>query len=600
MFCALLTAGACAEAHRAEHEPRAALADNTQAQREFRSLSSAWHSLAATERVHLEQPLREYIARYPKEDPTRLARGYLGWILYQKGELVEAERCIDPNLRGPEGRAKDFSQVVEGAVLTEHGRPLDAIRLLRPLQRQLIDPIERFLATEQLVHGALAAALYAEALNYMVDWLDQAEARDRTRIAEAIEARVAKIPDSYLEHALDPLEQEGESSTNSDAHRGIHRQWLFQTITKQLAHVAERTRNVSLAARILERNPALALDPASSSLVQLATGGEPPATIAGRTIGLLLETNDALSRRRAADVAAGIAFVLDQKEGRDHDVQLVFEDAVPDAAAGLSKLLAQGAAVLVAGIDTKNSDAAMHYAQVSQAPLLSLASNPTGSDFAFSVGLAAAAEEGLLSTLLVNMGYRVMTYGPLDYPCNDPALTLPWQTPDAVRITGAALLLDGTCLKAFTHDTHGSSPKPRLALGVESSFTALTKPDTLRGYSQPLFLSAGYYPFMDEQPSDLEAFRARSRRIPNWYETLGHDVAEIAVQVMAPLPEVRSTELADVTRYHASVQQALRGFESDKLWSSKHARFDAQHQLERELGLAGQDPKNDSDKQGSP
>src|SRR5690606_8946426 len=137
-WCLLLVlGGACGPSRSNEERPKAALASSTPAQAEFRDLSNRWHAERSERRIQLEPELQSFLERYPQDDQTRLARAYLAWILCQNGELVEARRLIEKTKRGPLGTARDFSEVVEAALLTEHERPVEAIRILRPLQGKI-------------------------------------------------------------------------------------------------------------------------------------------------------------------------------------------------------------------------------------------------------------------------------------------------------------------------------------------------------------------------------------------------------------------------------------------------------------------------------
>ena len=75
----------------------------------------------------LERPLRDYIARYPKEDLARVVRVYLAWVLIQKRELSEARALADAARTGPAGSVRDFAVVTEAAILIRLGsRPAAA------------------------------------------------------------------------------------------------------------------------------------------------------------------------------------------------------------------------------------------------------------------------------------------------------------------------------------------------------------------------------------------------------------------------------------------------------------------------------------------
>jgi hypothetical protein len=354
-----------------------------------------------------------------------------------------------------------------------------------------------------------------------------------------------------------------------------------------LAAVALRTKDVPLAARIIERNPGLALDPNAGPLVQLATGGEPPATIKGHTIGLLLETEVALARRRAASVAAGIAFALDQAAGKEAGVRLVFEQATHDKGLALSKLSAEGAALIVAGVDAASSEGAARYAQVTHAPVLLLSSAETHSPFAFSIGVDAQVQEQLLTGHLLAQGARALTYGPLDHDCRHSeatgALVHEWQTQ---RVSGLVLLTDESCAAEALMAGQALNFAPQVAFGLEAARTRHERPLADRLF----WLNAGHFPVSTNEPPSLVSFRARAGRAPNWYEVLGRDAAQIAIEVLAALPELMSTEPSAVANYHGQVRQRVDDFNSKQLWSSLDARFDQAGQLTRQLSIVENGP----------
>jgi hypothetical protein len=496
--------------------------------------------------------------------------------LYQKGELIEAHRLLEPTLRGPKGSAQDFSHVVEAALLLEHGRPLEALKILRPLQGKIIDPVERFLATDQLVRAALAAGLHSEALTYMVDWIEQATGRDRTRVTDAIELRLAQIPDAALERALDDLDPQ----TAREGYELVHRQWLFNTLSVHLARRAQGTRNAELAARVLERDPSLALDPKATELVRLATGGDPPATIAGRTLGLLLSRGDEQARRRSTQLAGGIADVLGYTGATAGGLQLVFEQDAPDAVAALTRLSAQGAALLVAGVDAGQAELAARYAELTHSPLLLINEVEGASPYVFSVGVGLEHQERMLwEALRIRGASPVRSYGTeLDQcsPNRDFTATLAGLLNDGVR--GVAFLGDAACAQQLLASAPAGA-RLEVGLGLEAApLLDSGKLDT--GSGLPLRLCAGRFPLAQQDTT--------------WFAALGHDVASIAVDVLSTLPEVRLDEPDEVARYHERVRRALTEYQSDALWTASKARFDARGRLERELTTCQGSKQGDS------
>lgn len=485
---------------------------------------------------------------------------------------------IETTTRGPAGTARDFSQIVEAALLVEHHQPAEAIRLLRSVQGKIIDPVERFLMTEQLVLAALAAGLYSEALSNMVDWVEQAGVRDRPAIQDAVGSHLRRIPTRYLERALEtrkPQPNDPDRSTNPQ--RYALKQWLFQAITERLAAIVVQEKDAVLAARVVEENPALALDP-NSELLRLATGGEPPATIKGRTIGLLLSTGEKDARRRSSEVAAGISATLGFDPAKTGGVQLVFAEGSSDSSEALAELSARGTALLVAGVSGPSAEVAARYAEHTRTPVLLLGRAKTSGDYVFTVGTSLEVEadvlrqglQSLTSDALLDVGFDAA-----DCEARGARNAAVWR--DA-RVGGLVLLTSERCARALVEHTRAAGFQPWFGLGLEASSARAQ----LHG-QRLMILEAGHYPSWSDGAEAVRGFRERLDRDPTWFEALGRDVAKIAIDVLSTLPEVRLDDAERVTTYHRRVRTALTEFESHELWTSKAARFDPEQHLVRDL-----------------
>ncbi len=578
----MLVMSACGSSRPNEDLPKAALASSSPAQATFRDLSNRWHAERADKRIQLEPELRSFLYSHSDDDQTRLARAYLAWILFQKGELVEARRLIEKTKRGPLGTARDFSQVVEAALLTEHQRPVEAIRILRPLQGKIIDPVERFLTTEQLVIAALAANLYSEAMTYMVDWIEHARVSERPALKEAISSHLRRIPRRHLERALGTLEpRTDDPDRQRNPQRYAHKLWLFEAISGRLAALAVRDKDALLAAKVVEKNPGMAVDPNSAELVRLATGGETPATVAGRTIGLLLNMNDAVARRRSSEVATGIASALGFVGDSAGSLQLIFEEDSDDSLRALGELSARGAALLVAGVTSSGADVAARYAEHTSTPILLLGPTSVNGPYVFDIGVAPQNERAMLESALREVTYEIATLGQEQGDCQSDSqvgfdFPLPqWQQ---AHVDGLVITAGAQCVHSLVRYARPHGFRPILALGLE----AASEREEL-GPGQAYFLSAGRYPFEGEDARVAASFEGDFGRLPTWFETLGRDVAQIAIQVLSSLPEVRSGELTQVRTYHGQVRDELERFSSTELWSSRAGKFNERQQLEREL-----------------
>lgn len=491
---------------------------------------------------------------------------------------------IEATTRGPAGTARDFSQVVEAALLVEHHQPAEAIRLLRSVQGKIIDPVERFLMTEQLVLAALAAGLHSEALSNMVDWVEQAGVRDRPAIQDAVGSSLRRIPTRYLERALEtrrPQPNDPDRSTNPQ--RYALKQWLFQVITERLAAIAVQGKDAALAAKVVEENPSLTLDP-NSELLRLASGGEPPATIKGRTIGLLLSTGDKDARRRSSEVAAGISATLGFDPAQSGGVQLVFAEGSTDSSDALAELSARGTALLVAGVSGPNAEVAARYAEHTRTPVLLLGRAKTSGDYVFTVGTSLEEESEVLRRSLQSLTPDALLDVGFDTAdCEGRAArnALAWR--DA-RVGGLVLLTSERCARTLVEHTRAAGFQPWFGLGLE----AVSARAQLHG-RRTSFLEAGHYPSWSEGEETVRGFREQFDRDPTWFEALGRDVAKIAIDVLSTLPEVRLDDAERVTIYHRRVRSALTEFESRELWTSRAARFDPEQHLVRDLRAQVQD-----------
>ncbi len=579
---ALLIATACGSSRTTEERPKAALASSSPAQAEFRTLSNRWHAERAEQRIRLEVELRSFLQRHPEDDQTRLARAYLAWILFQKGELVEARRLIEKTKRGPLGTARDFSEVVEAALLTEHQRPLEAIRILRPLQGKIIDPVERFLTTEQLVVAALAAHLYSEALTYMVDWVEHANVRDRAAVKDAISSHLRRIPQRHLEKALLTLEpRTDDPDRQRNPQRFEHKQWLFEAISGRLAALAVNDKDATLAAKVLEKNPGMAVDPKSTELVRLATGGEAPATIAGRTIGLLLSTTATASRRRSSEVATGITSALGFVGESAGSLQLVFEEDTGDPIQSLNELSARGTALLVAGVTEASAEFAARYAEHNNAPVLLLSPSVTTGRYVFSMGISPEQELRELKQALAGVANERAIVGEDAADCESSSgfgFEFPFSEWRQANVDGVIIAAGQHCLQELGEQLRHKDFHPWFALGLEASAVR-----NRLGNEKVLILSTGHYPFDGDHARFASEFEQDFGRLPTWFETLGRDVAQIAIRVLSSLPEVRSEVATEVKTYHRQVREELERFRSPELWSSIPGEFGEDRQLRRTL-----------------
>lgn len=596
--------------------PVPALADSGSAQRAFRDLKERWQTSGSEQQPQLVAEFRRFLATYPEDDQTRLGRVYLAWLLVNTGELAEARELIEVTRRGPPGAAADFAQVVEGALLVRHNQPHEALKLLRPLQGKLIDPVEAFYATQQLVRSAMAANLYAEALSHVVDWLLQANPMQRPPVRVEVKAMVGRVPRRYLERALETERPLSGEEAAAAPQRVTEQQWFYDVLTAQLGAIAVAQTDRELARRVLAESPALETDSEEpSELLRLATGVSESAAVVEKTVGFVLNTRSAVGRRRSNQVVSALTQSLEllaklddgdagsngpgkpvepaarrkaaQPDAETSEVErrrakrkldVVITDDATDLEHGLAELAARGAPLLLTGMTEEDATAAARFAARERIPVVLFLPPRVTTNYAFVLGVGDSEQQRLAG----------------DGIDPDAALVTELECEVAAESTGVSgfpmaewasegrrslyLLGDAACSKRALNQLRRSKFKADVWFGLESAHL-------WPGESVPDFhtLLAGRFPFAAGSLPQATELAQRLGHQPTWYETLGRDAAVLLEEVFAELPEVQLQDDEEVARYHARVLQRLKTFASKDLWSSSDARFDDGMRLERTL-----------------
>ena len=595
---ALVSSTACGGGEPRVQQPEATVSHDPEAQGAFKTLSAAWHAASPEQRVGLEAAYRDFLRRYPEPNgQTRLASAYLAWILVQKGEQVEANRLSLQAARGPRGAARDFGRVVEAALLIELGRPQQALKILRQVQGKIIDPVERFLATEQLVKAAAAAKLYTESLLYMVDWVDQAHVRERERVRRSASERISTIPRQGLEQSIahiEPLEEDPDLKDNP--HRYSVKQWVFDGVTQRLSHLALQRSDQALAEKLLKMNPRVtALGAEAEALVRLASGGALAANVSGRTVGLLLSTGKDRDRIRSRQLMTGVSFALGLPNAAELSGTTKLKLAAHDggeADQALAELLSEGASLLIAGVTSEDSQAAIDFARQRQLPLLLISPGSQSGSHAFHLGASPTKEYNLLVSESGNDATLWDTAtAPLQTSAGCPAFPIN----KARRFSHLLLRTTASCAAELQDSLAPLARKPWLGFNLEA---ASSSNPNLRRTS---IVSAGYYPFLDSWVTTAErvpgtvrervtAFERDFGHRPMWYEALGYDAARFADHALVSVPELVTDDAEKVVQFHKKLKTALEVANLQGLWTTTNGRFREDNQLERTLKLRRSSP----------
>lgn len=496
------------------------------AQRDLSHMRSTWERADREGRMALEAPLESHVTKFSGDPSTRSARAMLALIALEKGDFELAKSLAGPIAAGPAGTTNDAASVVLGAIDRRSGRAAEALSRLTPLFQKVIDPVAKSVLNHELVLAAIETSKFERAARYLQAYVRQSSSEDRQKVSAEAAALVAKIPPQPL-LALLAREQGG----------GEPDPVLLGVLTEHLARVAVEQEDVALAKSLLDVAGAL-LGDGADAVARIAARGA-AVRLERNTVGLVLPLRSEELRRRGVEVAAGLALALELPGGR---ARLVTRDDQNDLASvddALALLNADGAAVIVAGFDTKEADLASAYGERTGVPILLLrppTKAPKHDGPVFVLGESPAAARNLLTRALSERGHDKVAVVAGDRDAVDQTVAEPnvvgvqqcGASLDFVKTAGAnALVVDGgpRCANEASTSAPGNIA---LAFGLDGGAAPR------RG----LFASAGQFPFSGADTEDplLAAWFKTGRGEPTWWTALGHDAGVLAKQAVLTLP----------------------------------------------------------------
>ncbi|WP_438016763.1 hypothetical protein WMF18_39180 [Sorangium sp. So ce315] len=591
------------------------------AQAELHRILTRFASGGRAERIALEPELVAFRERYRGDDLVRVADAHLAWIALEQGDVRRAEALsagIEARGRGATGATEDIARVLRGAALRRAGKPKPAFGVLRPLVSKVIDAYVRALLNEEVTSAAMEAGAWAQALELMGVWLREAGDDERAAVRAQIGSLLRKVPIDHLVGALRAGQAAGEVVDPEVDLRSL--------IAERLAIVARERRDVALAKELLDRAGAL-LGRQGDAVFEIAAGAgtarvEPP------TVGLLISTRTAESRRRGVEIAAGVAHGLGLLRPGS-DARLVSRDVGGEGSVGeaLSSLTAEGAAVLIAGSGREQATEAARFARANGIPVLLVhPPEPAALDgaFVFVVGeepatgvevlAAALAERGARPVALVGggdqqgaaaaggtgqqgaaaaggAGQQGAGAAPQGAAAAQPdedgiALTLPCDgpfDPRALRppgIRGLILAGDAPCAEQALR---AASRSVTIALGFEA---AISPPPG------SLVATAGLFPFSaapagaptpDASGAALAAWLATHPGPPSFWAALGRDAGVLAWAGVQRLPKTGTEDPAEVKARRLAAASAVSSA-TVALWTTSASGFGGKRVLPREVG----------------
>ena len=352
--CASLLASAigCRSTRGGADRPEATLAASADAQSSFRALRAAWFAGSGVERRKLEPELRAFLARFPTDEQSDMVRVLLAFDCASRAQLPEA-RVLLAQVREHVGSVHDFSRVAEAFTLLRDAKPEAAWSVLEPLAGKIVDPDERLVYSEIRLRAATAAHRYAHALIAAEELLAEAPLEAQGSLQEVVRQQFQSASKAGLVESLASLDHvEADEGSISQA-----RAWLRRMLRERLVSIAVREKDAALARDLLDTAPAqLRASASGSALLDIAGGGQSVPLISGRSVGVALSLGNSDTRRRSASLTAGLARGLGSPgtmngPGAVHLISQEDGGTSDGTAEALRELAAEGAAVLVAGVD---------------------------------------------------------------------------------------------------------------------------------------------------------------------------------------------------------------------------------------------------------
>ena len=569
MFAAATAAAAvlvaCGGRSGPAEQPVPSLAGSLEAQNAFRPILKRWSRSSSAERVRMEAEIARLRAQHPTDPLARLADTFLAWIALERGDLERAESLAKQVQAASAGNTSNLALVVEGAALSRRGRHVEGLAKLRPLVNKLIDPYARALLDEELVVAALGARRWDEAVAFMGLW--RREADDPRAVRARIEALALELPPDEVVRILARRDLAGD-------------QEIHALLARRLATVAAEKKDVALAKQLLATSGSL-LGEQGNAVAQLAAGAG-AARFEAPTVGILLSLREDETRRRGVEAAAGAAHALGIPGSGARLVSRDDAGALENIDTALEALGADGAGVVIAGVDQAEAAAVARFAAARELPVLLLRppATPVRSRFVFVIGEDPAAVRDVLVAGLAAKGadaIGMVGEGPSParpegtvadatktpglaafVGCDQPFPAAAWKK---LGITGLVLGGSPACATAAVIASNASDFNVKIALGLDLG--------TARHAGSVLLASAGIYP-MDASATDrpqVKDWMSARRAPPSWWAGLGHDAALLAWEGVKGLPDTPTDDPAQVRRRRAAAADAVTRASVD-LWTT--------------------------------
>lgn len=554
------------------------------AQEEFQPLRAKWERGDRQTRLDLAPRLRRHTLVHERDPTSRTAKAMLALIAVATGDLPEVHALAQPLMDADHpGVTNDMATVAEGAAIRLEGNPIGCLKLLEPLFGKVLDPFARDILNEQLALAAVDVGStdpkqYENAVRYMRGWIAQTAPAERDAVERKTIALLSRIPKGPLVDLVASVKGTDEMGSP----------WLL-LVGERLASLAIELNDTDLAKFLIAEARGI-LGEKFDEVARIAVK-DTGIRLESNTVGLLLSLRTDEHQRRDLEIGKGLALALGLPGSEAHIVSRDDQGKVDKIEEALGLLNADGAAVIIAGVDQEEADRAKAYGEKKRVPiiLLRVPSTPVDPDGpVFVLGedptivdtalLRAMAARGVERAAVIE-GMRAES----DVPMRVDALDIV-----GVHHCGASLdfigaqkakgiLVDAgpTC----TRESLKVIPGVIVALGLDGP---LDVPAQFRA-------AAGLYPVDSATAKDagVVQYAALGRGPPSWWAGLGHDAGLLAWAAVQKLPKTKPADEKAIEERGALVTQRLKDA-TGALWTTEAMGFSGGRVLARTVRVVAQ------------
>ncbi|HEY2370706.1 MAG TPA: tetratricopeptide repeat protein, partial [Polyangiaceae bacterium] len=243
IFAAIVISGAaCGGANAGA--PQATLSASPEAGHAFSELRDAFEH--EPHDATLAKRFQSFIAKYPKDASTSLARLHLAHVLLDMKDNAGARVLLAAVAEPPPGNAHDFWLAVRARLLRVDQKADDALAILQPLVGTVVDLPLRSILLEEVAVASIDARRSLEAVGYLDGWLRAVPPHAHKAAHERVREQLGRIDATVLEQTLDAMQGEGAGGYSAELQKLVAEALAKDALDKQDTRLAQKLIDGSL------------------------------------------------------------------------------------------------------------------------------------------------------------------------------------------------------------------------------------------------------------------------------------------------------------------------------------------------------------------